>query len=163
MTDRDRLVIRVLGALADPSRFEMLKQLCSGEKCVSELGQASSVSQSCATRHLQSLERAGLVSSRRAGKRVSYQLSIPEPAVRDLVAWAVRGSSSGGAFGQAAEMTGAAGPGGREGEGGRAAERGPSRDRGALTSPEAAYGAHGAHDPGPRVELRPGDIEDYLL
>ena len=78
-----------MGALADPSRFVMLRELCSGQKCVSDLGRSSGVSQSCATRHLQALERAGLVFSRRDGKRVAYQLTRQDPFVLRLVHWAV--------------------------------------------------------------------------
>jgi DNA-binding transcriptional ArsR family regulator len=94
-------MIRILGALAEASRFIMLRELCSGEKCVSELGRSSGVSQSCATRHLQALERAGLVTSRRDGKRVAYQLARQDPPLNQLVRWAVAADRP-GAQGEAA-------------------------------------------------------------
>ncbi|HEV2104186.1 MAG TPA: metalloregulator ArsR/SmtB family transcription factor, partial [Candidatus Eisenbacteria bacterium] len=61
-----------LASLAARSRFEMLVQLAGAERCVTELAADVGLSQSCTTRHLQALARAGLVRGRRDGRRVLF-------------------------------------------------------------------------------------------
>src|SRR5690242_21322376 len=72
-----------LAALAPPKRFELLTLALQGERCVSELAAAVGLSQSCTTRHLQALERAGLVRGVRQGKRVLLRV---EPRSVELAA-----------------------------------------------------------------------------
>ena len=60
----------VFGALADPTRREILARLTQGEASVGELAAPFAMSQPAISRHLKVLETAGLVSrSRRATAR----------------------------------------------------------------------------------------------
>jgi ArsR family transcriptional regulator len=71
---------RFLACLSDPSRFSLVTTLLEGPRCVTELATMVGLSQSCTTRHLQILERAGIVAGERRGKRVLFGL---ESALRD--------------------------------------------------------------------------------
>jgi DNA-binding transcriptional ArsR family regulator len=55
-------------ALSDPTRRGMLATLASGEKSIGELAQPYAMSFAGASKHVQVLERAGLVSRRKAGR-----------------------------------------------------------------------------------------------
>src|SRR6185369_11655039 len=82
-----------LATLAAPRRFDLLVLMLSGEdRSVSQLAEAVGLSQSCTTRHLQALARAGLVKGVRDGKRVVFRI-----APRDAAARAVLASIAGGA------------------------------------------------------------------
>jgi ArsR family transcriptional regulator len=64
------------GALADPTRLEMLALLSEhGELCVCDFVGALGISQSKASRHLRYLRNAGLLEDRREGLWVRYRLS----------------------------------------------------------------------------------------
>ncbi len=79
---------QALAVLAPPRRFELLMLLLSGADCsVSQLASAVHLSQSCTTRHLQALQRAGLVKGVRDGKRVLFR-----PAPRGATAAGVLAS-----------------------------------------------------------------------
>ena len=56
-------------ALADPTRRAILARLAKGEASVMELAEPFDVSQPAISKHLQVLERAGLVSRSRDGQR----------------------------------------------------------------------------------------------
>lgn len=62
-------------ALGNPTRLELLDLLSQGPHSVDELAAAASVGLSTCSAHLQSLREAGLVTTRRAGKRIFYSLS----------------------------------------------------------------------------------------
>lgn len=68
-------------ALASGPRLAMLDLLAQGERSVEQLATAAGLSIANASRHLQILRRAGLVSARRAGSYVHYR-----PAGDDVVA-----------------------------------------------------------------------------
>jgi DNA-binding transcriptional ArsR family regulator len=80
---------RLLACLGDPSRFRVMARLAASEYCVTELAREIGLSQSCTTRHLQALEREGLVRGTRFGKRVVFSLRTEEPMIADLVGWAM--------------------------------------------------------------------------
>ena len=65
---------RAVSCLGHRSRFSLVERLVRGERCVTDLAHDVALSQSCTTRHLQALERAGLVARTRQGKRVMYGL-----------------------------------------------------------------------------------------
>ena len=69
MTD----VARVLVALAEPTRRQVLEGLRAGPRSVGELTDAVPVSQSAVSQHLRVLHDAGLVTVRRDGRRRLYQ------------------------------------------------------------------------------------------
>src|SRR5262245_47912586 len=77
----------ILACLGDSSRFRLVLSLLERERCVTELAAEVGLSQSCTTRHLQYLEREGLILGARRGKRVMYRLRSDRTRVRDLLAW----------------------------------------------------------------------------
>jgi DNA-binding transcriptional ArsR family regulator len=56
-------------ALADPTRRAIIRRLTSGEATVTELAAPFAMSQPAISKHLQVLERAGLISRRRDAQR----------------------------------------------------------------------------------------------
>lgn len=75
-------------ALADPTRRAILARLARGEMSVMELAEPFAISQPAVTRHLQVLERAGLISRRRDGQRRPCRLEAGR--LRDIDAWIER-------------------------------------------------------------------------
>jgi DNA-binding transcriptional ArsR family regulator len=67
---------RVFSALADPTRRAILERLATGEAGVVELTAGSGLSQPAITKHLQVLERAGLVERTRSGQRRPARLHL---------------------------------------------------------------------------------------
>ena len=77
--------MQALGALADPTRRELLALLAAGELAAGQLADRFPVSRPAISRHLRVLREAGLVTSRTDGKRRLYALD-PRP-LRELDAW----------------------------------------------------------------------------
>ena len=69
------LTTEVLNALAHPSRLEILDILRDGEACVCHIQAMLDQRQAYISQHLNVLRHAGLVSSRKDGQRVYYQVS----------------------------------------------------------------------------------------
>jgi DNA-binding transcriptional ArsR family regulator len=80
----------LMACLGDASRFRLVQVLMQGARCVSDLAVDIGLSQSCTTRHLQALERRGIVVGTREGKRVLYRLCFDRPEHGPLLAWALR-------------------------------------------------------------------------
>ncbi|HEV2548901.1 MAG TPA: metalloregulator ArsR/SmtB family transcription factor [Stellaceae bacterium] len=74
----------VAKALGHGHRLEILELLAQTERSVEALAERAGLSVANASQHLRLMRRAGLLTSRRDGKRVLYRLS--DPAVLDLVA-----------------------------------------------------------------------------
>ncbi|MGS2642944.1 metalloregulator ArsR/SmtB family transcription factor [Streptosporangium sp. LJ11] len=74
----------LLTALADPARWRLVNLLAERPRSVGVLAQLAGARQPQTTKHLQTLERAGLVTCRRTGQRRVYALQ-PGP-LRDLAA-----------------------------------------------------------------------------
>ncbi|MBP2708566.1 metalloregulator ArsR/SmtB family transcription factor [Microbispora sp. RL4-1S] len=74
----------LLTALADPARWRLVNLLAERPRPVGVLAQLAEARQPQTTKHLQALERAGLVTSRRIGQRRIYALRS-EP-LRELAA-----------------------------------------------------------------------------
>ena len=70
-------------ALGDATRLRMLKIIADEELCSCEVMAALELTQPTTSHHLGILERAGVLSSRRAGKWVFYK--IANPKVRNRV------------------------------------------------------------------------------
>ena len=66
--------IRGIDALADPTRREILDRLRRRPRAVGELAAELPVSQPAVSQHLAVLREAGLVESRREGRRRVYRL-----------------------------------------------------------------------------------------
>ncbi|HEX9625877.1 MAG TPA: metalloregulator ArsR/SmtB family transcription factor [Acidiferrobacterales bacterium] len=69
---------RIAKALSSPNRLELLDFLAQGERNVESLAAASSLSVANTSQHLQQLRQAGLVSARKQGQQVYYQLASEE-------------------------------------------------------------------------------------
>ncbi|WP_331770162.1 metalloregulator ArsR/SmtB family transcription factor (plasmid) [Embleya sp. NBC_00888] len=78
----------LLTALADPARWRLVSLLAERPRSVGVLAQLADARQPQTTKHLQTLERAGVVTSQRTGQRRVYALR-PGP-LRDLAAVLVR-------------------------------------------------------------------------
>ncbi len=74
----------VAKALGHGHRLEILELLAQTERSVESLAERAGLSVANASQHLRLMRRAGLLTSRRDGKRVLYRLS--DPAVLDVVA-----------------------------------------------------------------------------
>ena len=68
---------RVLKALANPDRLEVVNLLSRGDYCLSELQPNFSISKSTLSRHVDALRRVGVVTERRVGVRVILHLATP--------------------------------------------------------------------------------------
>lgn len=71
-------VARRFSLLGDPTRLRVVRALHDrGESSVQEIAAAAGISLANASQHLVRLREGGLVSRRRAGKSVRYQISDP--------------------------------------------------------------------------------------
>lgn len=61
--------------LGSPKRLELLDLLAQGPRSVEDLASAAGLGMSTCSAHLQSLREAGLVATRREGKRIFYSLA----------------------------------------------------------------------------------------
>ena len=74
------LACRLLKALSNPDRLLLLCQLTQGEKTVGELEAAVGIAQPSLSQQLAVLREEGLVSTRREGKHIHYQV-VDGPAL----------------------------------------------------------------------------------
>ena len=84
---QDRLD-HTFGALADPTRREILARLAGGDKTISELAARFDMTLPAVSKHVRVLERAGLATVRREG-RVRRMRLAAEP-MREALAWIER-------------------------------------------------------------------------
>ena len=73
------------GALSDPTRRAVLAVLSLGEATVSELAQPHEISLAAVSKHIQILERAGLVSRRKVGR--THHISLEASPMLDAFGW----------------------------------------------------------------------------
>ncbi|MEZ0092661.1 DNA-binding transcriptional ArsR family regulator [Streptacidiphilus sp. EB129] len=73
-SERLTLAAEILGLLADRTRLALLQRLAEGEADVTTLTEACGVARPSVSQHLARLRLAGLVSTRKEGRRVVYQL-----------------------------------------------------------------------------------------
>ncbi len=85
--------LKSLRALSDPTRLRIVALLEREELAVAELQEITRLGQSRISTHLGLLQDAGLVQSRRDGKRTFYKLNQnAEGAVREFIQLAIRGA-----------------------------------------------------------------------
>jgi len=72
-------------AFTEPTRVRILAALRVGEVCVCELTEALELSQSTLSSHLQVIRQAGLVSTRKRGKWIYYELEPAQIALIDTL------------------------------------------------------------------------------
>ncbi len=94
MQDHLHHLRRQFAALSHSSRFRIVLALCERERFVTELAREVGLSQSCTTRHVQALERAHVIHTRRDGKRVMAALATEHRELAQVVAW-LRDASAG--------------------------------------------------------------------
>ena len=71
------LAAKLFRGLADPSRLSLLDALRNGEKTVSQLVEATGLSQPNTSTHLACLRECGLVLSRQEGRFAFYRIADP--------------------------------------------------------------------------------------
>lgn len=69
--------VRVLKALAHPTRLFLVEVLAEGEQCVCDLTARIGDDISTVSKHLTQLREAGVVSSERRGQQIFYSLRVP--------------------------------------------------------------------------------------
>ena len=67
----------ILKALGHPLRVQMLDALGRGDRCVNDLRILAAVSQPTISHHLEKLKKVGIVTERRAGKKIVHHLACP--------------------------------------------------------------------------------------
>jgi len=72
------LQTQTLTALAHPTRLEILAILRTGDCCVCHIQAVLDQRQAYISQHLNILRNAGLVTNRKEGKRVYYQVADPQ-------------------------------------------------------------------------------------
>jgi len=65
---------RILAALSNPARLQMVVSLAQGEKCVCDMAAEVGLDMSTTSRHLVQLRQVGLVIDERRGNMVFYSL-----------------------------------------------------------------------------------------
>jgi DNA-binding transcriptional ArsR family regulator len=75
----------VFGALADPTRRDVVRRLAAAPSTATEIAAGVPVSRQAIVKHLATLERAGLVGAQREGRNVRYRLT--PSGFTDAVAW----------------------------------------------------------------------------
>jgi DNA-binding transcriptional ArsR family regulator len=68
---------RVLKALANPARLQIVAELSRGERCLCELQPRFHMNKSTLSRHMAALRNVGIVEERRDGVRVFFRLQTP--------------------------------------------------------------------------------------
>ena len=85
--------LKLFRSLADPTRLRIMALLERDELSVNELQEITRMGQSRISTHLRQLQEAGLLQSRREGKRIFYKLSqTAEPLAREFMQLAARGA-----------------------------------------------------------------------
>ncbi len=86
--------VRLLAALADPTRLAIVRQLASeSETCACDFTSCCEVGQPTVSHHLRVLREAGVVSAERRGQWIFYRL---EPSASERLAILARGLVPGG-------------------------------------------------------------------
>ena len=75
--------LRSLQAMAEETRFDIVRRLAAGERCVCELQEEMDAAQSRLSFHLKKLRDAGVLRDRKVGRWVYYRL---DPEALDAVA-----------------------------------------------------------------------------
>ena len=87
------LTARFFSGLADPTRLRIMALLEKDELSVNELQEITRLGQSRISTHLGLLQEAGLLQSRREGKRTFYKLNQnTDEVAREFIQLAVRGA-----------------------------------------------------------------------
>lgn len=77
-TDSYYFQAEILKAIAQETRLRILELLRDGERCVCEIFPAISQEQSNVSRHLNMMQKAGILTRRKDGLRIFYAVKHPE-------------------------------------------------------------------------------------
>jgi len=69
--------VKVLKAMAHPSRLFIIEELEKGERCVCKLTEMIGADISTISKHLSLLKQAGIVIDEKRGNQVFYRLRVP--------------------------------------------------------------------------------------
>ncbi|MGA6974664.1 MAG: metalloregulator ArsR/SmtB family transcription factor [Candidatus Binatus sp.] len=86
---------RTIGALADPTRRELLRRLAIRQCRAGELAAGFAISRPAVVKHTRILQRAGLVRARKMGRERIYELA---PGGRDAIEQLMKTLKEVGAF-----------------------------------------------------------------
>jgi len=75
----------LLKIVAEPSRLKIMCILRKGEHCVCEIMEHDELSQSLISHHLRDLRDAGIVTSKKQGLRVHYELTPKGKRITDIL------------------------------------------------------------------------------
>lgn len=75
-------VSRYFALLAEPMRIRILHAICQGERTVSKVVEDTGATQTNVSRHLNAMYRAGVLSRRKQGPSVFYE--VADPVMTDL-------------------------------------------------------------------------------
>lgn len=70
-------VARYFSVLGEPTRLRILHALCQEERCVNGIIQLTGLAQANVSRHLGLMYQAGMLSRRREGTQIFYQVADP--------------------------------------------------------------------------------------
>ncbi len=83
-----RDILNITRALADENRTRVVLFLRGGEMCVCQIVEMLQLAPSTVSKHLDILQMAGLIDSRKGGRWVYYRLpDKPSPCVKNALAW----------------------------------------------------------------------------
>ncbi|MEO1476725.1 MAG: metalloregulator ArsR/SmtB family transcription factor [Pseudomonadota bacterium] len=77
-----------LGALADPTRRQIITQLSAGERRVSDIAEPHDMSLNAVSKHIKVLEEAGLLVRRKVGR--THYLSFDPKGLEPVAEWIER-------------------------------------------------------------------------
>ena len=85
LTDLESLgqAAECLRTLAHPHRLRMIQMLLQGDYTVGELAESCELPTAMASEHLRLMQRCGMLSSEKDGRRVYYRVS--EPHLQDIL------------------------------------------------------------------------------
>lgn len=78
MSDTTSYCAEILKALGQPTRLKIIEFLRDGERCVCEIFPAIGEEQSNTSRHLSTLQTAGILARRKDGLKIYYAIKHPE-------------------------------------------------------------------------------------
>jgi DNA-binding transcriptional ArsR family regulator len=78
--------VKLFDALGDPNRFQIFEMLSSGDRAISEIGEALQISLPATLKHLRILEEVGLAKTSKVGRERRCRLDVAP--LNELIDWA---------------------------------------------------------------------------
>ena len=76
---------KILKAVSDPTRREILQLLKNGRKSAGEISNKFSISDAAISKHLSILKEANLVRTQRQGEYIFYEINLS--VVEEIITW----------------------------------------------------------------------------